>query len=286
MGIEIGASWLEIRDDEGKLIRREHFPSKKTAYEKGYSAISESLHNGLGHLLSVASNSLEFNQTYFRVLISHLIDLLPYSRHFENTMTVLTRAIEGLSEKHGFGSQNLMDYLPAEYQQRVKEVLMEAKNKVEKIMRQAQKENLIEASTTLRRIGNRIENANNKDGDFGLKVIELLRFYKLPDSEIMEKHYSEINGGSRNWASFLSQIRNAPIHTGYFEMENGTYESGEIIKTQDHLHDILIRIALKTLGYEGEYQPRVIDHLTDGRTVNWVTKESTVTDLGYKRNYS
>src|SRR5690606_20365173 len=150
-----------------------------------------------------------------------------------------------------------------------------------KIMRKAQKENLFDTSASLKRIGNRIENANNKDGDFGLKVIELLKFYKLPDADIMEKYYSDKNAEGRTWASFLSQMRNDSIHTCYYEIENGTYESSEIIKTQDHLHNILVRIAHKILGYEREYQPRVIDHLTDGKTINWVTKESTVNDLGY-----
>lgn len=285
-GSEVGASWLEFRNEEGKLVSRKHFSSHKTCYEKGYAVINESLHGGTGHLISVASNSSEFQKSHIRVLINHLTQVSSYNRHLENRMTILIRAIEGISEKHGFGSQNLMDYLPVKYQQSVKEILTETKHKTEKLMRQAQKENLIEASIALRRIGNRVENANNKDGDFGLKVVDLLKFYKLPDSEIMEKHYSETNSESRSWASFLSQMRNDPIHTGYFEMEKGTYESDEIIKTQDHLHDILIRIVLKTLGYEGEYQPRVIDHLTDGKTVNWVTKESTLSDLGYKRNYS
>lgn len=55
---------------------------------------------------------------------------------------------------------------------------------------------------------------------------------------------------------------------------------------QDHLHDILVRIILKVLGYEGDYQPRVIDYLTDGKTINWINEEMSATNLGYKRNYS
>lgn len=286
-GIEVGASWLETRDDIGKLIRREHFPSKKTAYEKGYAVIHEALNNDLSHLLSAASNSPEFNKTYFRVLISHLVDISSYFRNFENVMTILTRTIEGLSEELGFGRQNLITYVPETYQQNVKTILSEAKSKLERLSRQAKKDNLVEASASLHKIGSKVENASNIDGDFGIKMMDLLKWYKLPDAIIMEKYYSEFKDNERkSWTGFLSQLRNAPIHKGYFEMENGTYESSEIINTQDHLHDILVRIALKILNYESQYQPRVIDYLTDGKTVHWVTEESTVADLGYKRNHS
>jgi len=186
-GSEVGASWLELRDEEGKLLIRKHFPSHKTSYEKGYAVINEGLHGGTGHLLSVASNSLEFQETHIRVLINHLVQASSHNRHLENRMTILIRAIEGLSEKLGFGTQNLMNYLPETYQQKINEILTEARVKVEKITRQARKENLLEASASLKRIESRIANANNKDGDFGLKVIDLLKFYKMPDAAIMEK---------------------------------------------------------------------------------------------------
>lgn len=285
-GSEVGASWLEFRNEDGKLVSRKHFPSHKTSYEKGYAVINEGLHGGTGHLLSVASNSSEFQKTHIRVLINHLMQVSSYNRHLENRMTILIRAIEGLSEKLGFGSQNLMNYLPEAYQQRVNEILVEARVKVEKMTRQARKENLLEASASLKRIESKIANANNKDGDFGMKVLDLLNWFKLPDAIIMEKHYSQLpNTTGKSWGDFLSQIRNAPIHKGYFDIQNGTYDSDEIAKTQNHLQDILVRIVLKVLGYEGEYQPRVIDHWTDGKTVNWINEEMLATDLGYKRNH-
>jgi hypothetical protein len=215
------------------------------------------------------------------------VDLSSYFRNFENVMTIISRTIEGLSEELGFGRQNLITYMPETYQHNVKAILSEAKNKLEKLSRQAKKDNLIEASASLHKIGSKVENASNTDGDFGIKVMDLLKWYKMPDAIIMEKHYSGFSDNERkSWTGFLSQLRNAPIHKGYFEIENGTYASSEIINTQDHLQDILVRIALKTLGYEGQYQPRVIDYLTDGKTVQWVTEESTVNDLGYNRKHS
>ena len=87
------ASWLEFRDDVGNLISRRHFPSRKTAYEKGYAVI-EKINDGLGLLISSASNSIEFRQTNFRVLLSHLTDLIS-EHHFEIRMSILSRAFEG-----------------------------------------------------------------------------------------------------------------------------------------------------------------------------------------------
>lgn len=284
-GSEVGASWVEFRNEEGKLVSRKHFPSQKTSYEKGYAVINEGLHGGTGNLISIASNSSEFQKTYLGVLIKQLLQVSSHKRHLENRMTILVRAIEGLSEELGFGSQNLMNYLPQLYQEKVNEILKEAKMKVEKLSRQAQKDNLHDARVSLRRIGDRIVNASNKDGDFGIKVFDLLKWYQIPDAVIMEKYYSKLFGSEgKSWRDFLSQIRNAPIHKGYFEIQNQTYDSDEIAKTQDHLHDILVRIALKILGYEGQYQPRVIDYLIDGKTFNWVNEEMSEVNLGYKRN--
>jgi hypothetical protein len=80
----------------------------------------------------------------------------------------------------------------------------------------------------------------------------------------------------------LSQLRNTPLHKGYFPMRDGTFDPDEIVSTENHLHDLLVRIALKIIGYKGYYQPRVIDYLVNGKTVDWVNSFTTVIELGYK----
>jgi hypothetical protein len=285
-GAEVGASWLEFRDDEGKLVSRKHFPTYKWVYEKGYAVI-ERIHDDLGQLISRASNSPEFGKTYFRILVSHLTQLIS-QHHFETRMTILSRAFEGLfnavDKKHGIGKTNLMAYLPSLYREGVKPVLKKASDEIKTLYQQSQKDGSSEdTSYALKRIKERIDNVNNTDKDFGLKVLDLLNFYQMADVAIMARYYLQLPEGKNSWAGFLSSIRNSPLHDGYFAIQDGAFDSDELVNVEDHLHDVLIRIALKILEYDGEYQPKVIDHWVDGKTRDWVTENISAVDLGYER---
>jgi hypothetical protein len=285
-GAKVGAPWLEFRDDEGKLVNRKHFPTYKGGYDKGYAVI-EIIHDDFGQLISRASNSPEFGQTYFRILVSHLTELIS-QHHFETRMTILSRAFEGLfsamDKLHNIGKTNLMAYLPSQYKAKVKPVLRKASDEIKELYQRSQKDNSTKDTIySLKRIKDRIDNASNTDKDFGLKVLDLLNFYQMPDAVIMERYYSQLPEGKASWAGFLSSVRNSPLHEGYFAIQDGTFDSDEIINVEDHLHDILVRIALKILEYDREYQPKVIDHLVDGKTRGWVTENISAIDLGYER---
>ena len=178
-----------------------------------------------------------------------------------------------------------MAYLPTSYQEKVKPILKQASDEIGKLHRQSKDEGLSNDTIySLERIAKKIENANNTDKDFGLKVLELLDFYQLPDAAIMERYYAQHSGErTKSWAGFLSHIRNSPLHEGYFAIQDSTFSSDEIVNAEDHLHDILVRIVLKILSYDGKYQPKVIDHWIDGKTKDWVTESASAFDLGYAR---
>ena len=111
--------------------------------------------------------------------------------------------------------------------------------------------------------------------------MDILKHYKMPDAVIMRKEYFPQSQSSRSWIQTLSWFRNAPTYKGYFSIQDGTFESDEIIKIENHLHDILVRIVLKILGYTGKYQPRVIDQIVDDKTVEWVKETTSMQELGY-----
>lgn len=50
----------------------------------------------------------------------------------------------------------------------------------------------------------------------------------------------------------------------------------------NHLHDILLRIVFKIIGYSRTYNPTVSDFFDD-RPVSWVRDETTPQQLGYER---
>jgi hypothetical protein len=279
-GVEVGCSWIEFRDSDGKLVSRKHLPTKKLTYQKEYAVIDEGLHSGLGQLLTVAFNSLEFRKDYYHVLINHLVRLSPLSYHIEDQMALLGRALDALCKEFGIGARNLAPILANTYLDQTNLILGEAGGKLRQLSRQAKKKNLLDESNVLLRLSEKVEQvANNKDGDFGLKVLELLRRYDFADIAIMENYFSE---KPKSWIQTLSQYRNIVIHEGYFHIRDGTHDFQEILSIENHLHDLMVRIALKIIDYSGEYQPRVARYATDGKTASWVTAQTTAMDLGYE----
>jgi len=280
-GNRVSASWLEFRDENGKLVSRKHFPTIKEQYQEGYAVINEIWHGGLGHLISLASRSPEFREDYCRILITHLIEINSIGYHLENRMTNIARTFELLSDRLGLSKQYLMSYMSEPYSQSVKAILNDARDRIKELSSRAKKENLLETSASLDDIESRVANSNNTDGDFGMKVMDILKHYKMPDAVIMGKEYFPQSQSGRSWIQTLSWFRNAPTHKGYFSIQDGTFESDEIVKVENHLHDILVRIVLKTLGYTGKYQPRVIDQIVDDKTVEWVKETTSTQELGY-----
>lgn len=276
-GLHVGAAWIEYRDENGQLVNRKHIGQFDSPYQKEYAVIDEAIHGGLGHLLSMASNSPEFGKPYVRSLIAHLVRLQSYSRQIEDHFDLLCRSFDSLCEEHGLGVQNLAKNLPSELQTKINSILGEATREVQKLQ-DSENSNV---GPVLERIKSKIANAKNTERAFGLAVVDLLQKYGLPDAMIMEKYYAEhpeIHG--KSWAQTLSKYRGAAIHTGYFSHE--AYNVQDVVALEDHLQDILIRIALKILNYEGTYQPRVILHWVDGNTINWVGEDTPVIQLGYK----
>jgi hypothetical protein len=281
-GSEVYAPWVEYRDRNGELISREHLSAPKGSYKKGYAVINETIHHGLGELVSVASKSKHFEEDYFQVLVGHLVAVNSHGRHIENHMTILGRSFELLSDKLGIGRQDLKSYLPETYNQDVNIIITKARKQVLNLKKRAKKESLIDTSAALQRIESKISNANNIDGDFGMKVMDILSWYNMPDLAIMEKAYSQrTQSKGKSWIQTLSQLRNAPLHEGFFHIRDGTFDIDEILIIENHLHDILIRIVLKILEYQGKYQPRVIQYLVDEKTVDWVTEKTNIKELDF-----
>ncbi len=187
-GLHVGAAWIEYRDENGKLVKRKHIGGQfDAAYQKEYTVIDEAIHSGLGHLLSIASNSPEFGKPYFRSLIAHLVRLQSYGRQIEDHFDLLCRTFDSLCEEHGLGVQNLAKNLPTELQTKIDSILGEATEEVRKLQASAGSD----VQPVLDRIKNRIANAKNTERAFGLAVVDLLEKYGLPDAKIMEKYYAE-----------------------------------------------------------------------------------------------
>ena len=278
-GADVGASWLEIRDKEGSLIKRKHLANSKMAYEKKYAVINEILHGGIGNLLTCAHSASEFRKTYFQVFLKQLLRMNSFRYHIEDQMALMCRAIDSLCKEFSIGGRALSPSLSDDYASEVNQILEDTESKLKRLSRKAKRDELLNESTVLIRLSEKVAQvAKNRDNDFGLRVKELLDRYGFADTKIMEDYYSD---NQISWLQTLSLYRNIVIHEGYFHIQEGTHDFREILAIENHLHDLMVRITLKILGYEGEYQPRVARYSVEKRTSEWVKFDTTADELGY-----
>ncbi|MHB8856954.1 MAG: hypothetical protein ACYC6K_10090 [Bellilinea sp.] len=280
IGNPIACPWIEFRDKLGNLVSRKHVLTIKSEYKEGYAIISESNNLGISQLLSAASIANAFHEDYYHVLLTHLARLQSFSRQIEDHMDLLCRTFDFLGEVFDLGTQNLMDGLSLVEKQEINLILQDAVEKLEQL--ELQTDNY--SKNKIQQIQDRIINANNVSRAFGLTVMDLLAKFNLCDEQVMNNYYShQSKREKRTWAGKLSMYRGTVIHNGYFQTRNGLHNFDEIIQTEDHLHDILVRIALKILNFEGNYQPRMIRPFVTDKTANWVTETTPAEELGYGR---
>jgi hypothetical protein len=119
------------------------------------------------------------------------------------------------------------------------------------------------------------------DTSFGRSVVDLMHKFGLRDAEIIESYYkSHPRWDKKNWIQVLPYYRGKAMHSGYFKFhENENYQE-DVPRIYKHLHDILLRIVLKMLNYNGTYQPTV-KKFKSTDNVDWVSNETTATELGY-----
>lgn len=277
-GNEIGVAWLELRDAEGNLVQRIHDGFPKQNFSKGRAAISEAIHGQTGLLLTQAQYSPFFGKSPLGPVIFDLVRSGLSHDTIEDKFSRISRGFDHLCEQHGLDTQNLARELSEDNRDSMKEILRQASASLRSI---ADGEEDSRQSQILQTIVSRMNNVANKDRNFGIAVLDLLNEFDLVDAQIVDNYYeTHPRADSRKrWASVLSHYRGTTVHTGYFE---GGSDMEDVIRIKNHLRDILLRIVLKMLGYTGTYQPTFMP-LSTQKEINWVTLETSASDLWYGR---
>jgi hypothetical protein len=73
------------------------------------------------------------------------------------------------------------------------------------------------------------------------------------------------------------------MHQGYFDFRSADEEIVEIFRIMLHLHDIVVRLILKMLRYQGTYHPSVLQVVATDIPVDWVRPDTPARKLGYLR---
>lgn len=283
-GTPVGAPWIEFRDARGELVRRVHVKLNLSPFSKGHCPLEEGVHSGTGYLLTKYLSSPERRESYLGVVLKHLSLAARRGQSIEDKFIYLARAFENLCQRYGFKAQELMKGLDLHYQQAVKGILSTAADQIRDEARAAASAGRPDQSRLLDSIAERTERTpGGKENSFGLAVAELLRHFALPDADIVDAYYSANPrpDGIPAWSGVLSKYRGAPVHSGFFNISGKEHDVDDVWRVESHLHDVLLRIIFKIVGYDGTYQPPV-KTMTSATPVDWVVPGLPARELGYK----
>lgn len=284
-GTRVGAPWIEFADEQGHIVRRMHVQLGTTLWQGGQGFMDDVIHRGgLGLLLTCASNSTEFQKSYFRVAMNHLLLGIRDSQPLEDRISHLTRALEGIASEFGFDQQYLLEAADDEVKSKVKELLRKTGDEIISLATEQEALGRITVAASIRKVAERaMSNPANIDRDFGLSVLSLLYHLGLHDSEVVDGFYAvNPRPDRRKWHQVLSNYRGLTQHGDAFRFDQGEHSAVEVHRLASHLSDIIARILLIQIGYKGEYQ-RATAKWTDAKTTDWVTPQTPPIDLGYGR---
>jgi hypothetical protein len=277
-GTPVGAPWIEFRDDKGALVRRVHICFGAARFEKTCAAIPGRLaSNGLGYLTGKILTAADRGQKYLRAAINHARGASNQNTTLESRFISLCRGFETLCRRHGFIKQDLSLRLEPAQQTELKAILQEAAAKIRKMQKA---ETDPGRKSVLETIGSRAQNAGQTEKSFGLAVADLAQKFGFHDAAVLDAHFTaHPHPKGKTWPGVLTFYRAAATHDAYFDWSRRE-DLYTILRIGDHLHDLLLRVLFKTVGYDGPYQSP-IPPLMQRDSVDWVTPTTPPGLLGF-----
>ena len=277
-GSRVTAPWIEFRDPDGKLLRRLHINLAHPTYRQGHAVLGQGVQQeSLSLLLSKAQQSSHLNMRLFSV-ISQIMQAnrLSYYENIEDAMSHIFRAIDTLCEYAGFRDQNdLYDLLDDADRRIAKKIYSTASSRLEKLAKKIENQDI---AYHMRVAANRIHDTRISRPGFGIALSRLMENLGFPDSKILNTYYQ---GRDNNWLETLQHYRNKIMHESWFQWDKKHPEIMELAAMTFHLHDIVVRIVLKLLEYDGEYIPSIIKKRGISYPVDWVMNQTPPQELGY-----
>ena len=280
-GGRIAVPWIEVRDQEGHLVRRFHPKFGFPNYRKGHAAIDGAMNQGIGDLISSSQTSEHLGKPAFRIAANHLVESWLDGLTIEDRMFHFSKVIEVLSEQFDLKKSSVNSILPASVLSEVKCLLKKTKQQISGIPHKLETPINEDAEKLLQRIANRVENGWSFSVSFGEQTVRLIEKFEFPDAAIINAHFGiHPRKDGKTWSDTLTRLRSEVVHEMHFRISSGDDHIEDIIQIQRHLHDILMRILLKMLNYDGTYQPVLKIGSTDS-PLDWVKPDTPASELGY-----
>jgi len=281
-GATVYSPWIEIRDSSGRIKKRIHLSISKQTYSKGHQGISQNIQRGTDLLLRTSQNSEYFKTSFLNVFLKHTVQGSLYNKSIEDKLVHFVRALECLcNEFDSFAVFSPESELQDQDQQKLKTVIKEAKKRVKDMKQTAIENNDQQASDYLERVLMRLGQSVKYNSGFGKAIKSLLETFKLQDSLALGdfiRNSSQYDAD--NFGDLIAKYRGLIVHSGYIDFMSGKYDLHSVWQLVMHIQDILARIALRLLGYSGQYEPTMTP-FGDARDLDWVTSETKPKELGY-----
>lgn len=223
------------------------------------------------------------DQLPLRSSILHLVRSKHRDQSLDNMMAHLCRGLDGLCEYYGVARQNLTESLSADQKAALRAILAEAFEKIREIKNAAASAGNGSVSDALNAIEGKVSNADNTERKFGLALADLLERFGMPDVGVVDEHFrtNPRPDGRERWVDVISRYRTDVIHHGHLRLGPEGEGWRDVWTIINHLHDIMARILLQVLEYDGGYQPAVVPGPSVPFEVDWVKADSPAGMLGY-----
>jgi hypothetical protein len=160
-GSEVGAPWIELRDDQGQLVRRFYTKTLAPIYVPGYAALEDPLgYQRVGLLLTAASHrkaAQKLNESYLRIAMKLMVRAKLTPTTLEDKLANISRAVDSLCEefrlKEGPNVKSILDESQTDV---IKRSLKNAANNIREMAISSAEAGREEQADVLKRIANNV----------------------------------------------------------------------------------------------------------------------------------
>lgn len=289
-GNHVGSPWIEVRSKKGVLLRRLHVSSWFPGFAPGRPTIDH-LDGGAGPLLEGAMASGVLGEPFMRATLFKLVRSQARAYSVEDRCVDVFTAVDGLCIRFDLKkSPKIRELVSSETRRELAAIATETQQRLEKLLEAVQKtgdSRECEAVAEIARQAKQLQSLGPIP--YGRSVSALLRRFELADETVMAQHYAQALAASqhhwptglpRDWFGALSRLRAKAVHDGHFDSSRVSPAGDSYFALTTHVTDILVRITLKILAYNGTYDPLTLPY-RQMMTVDWVTPQTPASHLGY-----
>ena len=269
-GTRVLSPWIEFRDAKGNLVSRIHFRNSLKGFQSGQKTVED-----FDNLLTKAAKSERFHDINLKSVLYQIAMAGQDDLYLEDRKASLFRAADTLTKDIRLKKRPLPVSMEQEHQ--IKEILVDTASKIE---REKPKNKSGAQAVAIQNIANRVKDADKpRSLDDAEGILTLADKFGLHDRQVIETVMTE-----KLWKGKYKNFRGVVIHEGYFDLQSGKYDMEELVQFMKHLHDLLIRLVLKMINYDGFYSPTIHSGWKRWEKVDWVQSDTPASKLGYKNS--